>query len=107
MPEDFKVENIDHILVTSYNEDWFVGNLEVKGVPEVIAHLADTNPVKFEFDPQRHVVTCIEDRHGDGAVYCWDCNSLFWYYETVLKEKKKHGKHNYPPIEFSITRKTE
>jgi hypothetical protein len=107
LPEDLTIENIDHILVTSYNEDWFVGNLEVNRVPEVIAHLTDTNPVKFEFDTQKRIVTSIEDRHGDGAVYCWDCNMLFWYQETVLKEKKEHGKHNYLPIEFRIIWKSE
>jgi hypothetical protein len=107
LPEDLNVGKIDHILIALYNEDWFVGNLEVNGVSEVKKHLVDTNPVKFEYDNQKRVITSIEDRHGDGAIYCWDCNMLFWYDETVRNEKKRHGDHNYYPIEFNVIWKSE
>jgi hypothetical protein len=107
LPANLDIEDIDHVLIAPFNENWYVGNLEVKGITEVIAHLSDTNPVKFEYDTQKQIVKYIEDRHGDGAVYCYDCNMLFWHQETVLNEKKKHGKHNYLPIEFTIIWKSE
>jgi hypothetical protein len=107
LPDNIDIEDIDHVLIAPFNENWYVGNLEVKGITEVIAHLSDTNPVKFEYDTQKQIVKYIEDRHGDGAVYCYDCNMLFWHQETVLNEKKKHGKHNYLPIEFTIIWKSE
>lgn len=97
-PDDLEIEDIDHVLITPLNENWYVGNLEVKGIPEVIMHLSDTNPVKFEYDSQKHIVTSIEDRHGDGSVYCYECKMLFWYQGTVLNEKKKNHR-NYGPIE--------
>ena len=98
LPDGIDVEDIDHVLISPLNENWYVGNLEVRDIPEVINHLSDTNPVKFEYDTQKHIITSIEDRHGDGAVYCYDCRMLFWYQETALDEKKKNH-HNYGPIE--------
>ncbi|HJZ06166.1 MAG TPA: hypothetical protein VJ327_10040, partial [Patescibacteria group bacterium] len=95
LPDNLDVEDIDHVLIAPFNENWFVGNLEIIEVPEVIAYLTDTNPVKFEYDTQKHVVTSIEDRHGEGAMYCYECNMLFWYQETNLKHKHK----TYGPIE--------
>ena len=107
LPDNLNIEDIGHVWIAPGNENWYVGNLEVKGIPEVIAHLSDTNPVKFEYDTQKLIVRYIEDRHGDGAVYCYDCNMLFWHQETVLKEKEKHGKHNYLPEKFTIVWKSE
>ena len=89
LPDNLDVEDIDHVLIAPFNENWFVGNLEIIEVPEVIAYLTDTNPVKFEYDTQKHVVTSIEDRHGEGAMYCYECNMLFWYQETNLKHRHK------------------
>ncbi len=107
LPDDIDVEDIDQILVTPLNEDWYVGKLDVTGIPEVIDQLTDTNPVKFEYDPQRRIVTSIEDRHGDGAVYCYECKMLFWSQDTVIKEKKKNHR-NYGPIEqFGVVWETE
>lgn len=88
---------ISHELITPSNENWYKGNLEVEGIPDVISHLSDTNPVKFEYDAKNHIVTCIEDSHGDGAIYCYECNKLFWYQETLYIEKKKKHR-NYGPI---------
>lgn len=107
LPANLNIEDIDHVLITPLNENWFVGNLEVKGIPEVVAHLSDTNPVKFEYDTQKQIVTSIVDRHGDGTVYCYECGMLFWYQETVMNEKKKKHR-NYGPIEeFGVVWESE
>jgi len=95
LPDNLDIEDIAHVLITPFNENWYVGNLEVKGKPEVIAHLSDTNPVKFEYDTQKSFVTSIVDRHGEGAMYCFECNMLFWCQETNLRHKHKI----YGPIE--------
>ena len=98
LPDNLEADDIDHVRITPLNENWYVGNLEVNGIPEVTVYLSDTNPVKFEYDTQKHIVTSIEDRYGDGAVYCYDCRILFWHQETVLNEKKRRHR-NYGPIE--------
>jgi hypothetical protein len=107
LPEQIEVNNMEQILVTPLNEDWYVGKLEVEGIQEVIEYLNDTNPVKFEYDPIKNIITSIEDRHGDGAMYCFDCKMLFWSQETLEKEKKRKHR-NYGPIEqFSLVWETE
>lgn len=98
MPENIDSENCKNVLITPMNENWFVGNLEVIGIPRVVKHLADTNPVKFEYDSAKGFITSIEDRHGDGAVYCYDCKMLFWNQETIREEIIKNHR-NYGPIE--------
>jgi hypothetical protein len=107
LPENANYEDIGHILVTPHNEGWFSGDLEVVEAPEVNKHLHDTNPVKFDYDPIRNIITSIEDRHGDGAVYCYQCGMLFWCQETALNEKGK-GHRNYGPIEqFGVVWESE
>jgi hypothetical protein len=107
LPENVNFEDIAHILVTPHNEGWYVGILEVEDTPEVNKHLHDTNPVKFDYDPIRNLITSIEDRHGDGAVYCFQCSMLFWCQETALNEKRK-GHRNYGPIEqFGVVWESE
>ncbi|HBH13657.1 MAG TPA: hypothetical protein DDX29_11180 [Clostridiales bacterium] len=98
IPKNCDIDNLGDVLITPINENWYVGILEVKDQPRVLAHLDDTNPVKLEYDPEKKAVTSIEDRHGDGAMYCFECNMLFWCQETLLEEK--YMKHrSYGPIE--------
>jgi len=107
LPDELDVKDIGRVLVTPLNEDWYVGTLEVKGFQDVIDHLDKTNPVKIEYDSDRREITSIEDRQGDGAIYCYECNMLFWSQETVLREKRINHR-NYGPIErFCIDWKIE
>jgi len=107
LPDEFEKEDIGRVLVKRLNEDWYVGILEVKGFQDVIDHLGRTNPVKIEYDSDKQEVTSIEDRQGDGTVYCHECNMLFWSQEMVLKEKRINHR-NYGPIErFCIDWKIE
>ena len=103
LPEEIADQKTGGVLVTPYNEDWYMGDLEVTGEQIVIDLLEDTNPVKFEYDPQKLIITSIEDRYGDGAMYCHTCRMLFWSQETVEFEKKR-GHRNYGPIvDFRIS----
>jgi hypothetical protein len=102
IPKDCEINNLGDVLITPINENWYVGMLEVNDQPRVLAHLDDTNPVKFEYDPEKKIVTSIEDRHGDGAMFCYECYMLFWYQETLLEEKSKYHKSYGPIEEFHI-----
>jgi hypothetical protein len=102
IPKDCDIDNLGDVLITPINENWYVGILEVRDQPRVLAHLNDTNPVKLEYDPEKKMVTSIEDRHGDGAMYCFECNMLFWCQETLLEEKLKKHKSYGPIEEFHI-----
>jgi len=94
LPINIDAQEFNDVLVLPYNEGWYVGSLEVTGVPEVIDKLNDTNPVKFESGTQKSILITIEDRHGDGAMYCYDCNMVFWDQETNLNHRHK----TYGPI---------
>ena len=89
LPVNIDVQEFNDVLVVPYNEGWYVGSLEVTGVPEVIDKLTDTNPVKLESGSQKSILITIEDRHGEGAMYCFECNMLFWAQETNLKHRHK------------------
>ena len=109
LPDDADLDNVGYVLITKNNENWYVGNLEVNAFQflRVNNHLSDTNPVKFEYDFDQQIVTSIEDRHGDGAVYCADCHMLFWYQGTVVEEELRNHL-TYGPIEiFKVDWETE
>lgn len=78
------------VLVTRTNEGWYVGHLEVVGDPDLEAAMEDTNPVKFEYDPSKDEISAIEDRHGEGAMYCSECRRLYWSHEMNLQAKLRN-----------------
>jgi len=102
IPKDCDIGNLGDVLITPINENWLVGVLDVNDQPRVLAHLEDTNPVKLEYDPEKKIVTSIEDRHGDGAMFCYECYMLFWCQETLLEEKSKFHQSYGPVEEFHI-----
>ena len=71
------------------NEGWYVGNFEVSADPELEAELTEASPVKLEYKASEDYVTAIEDRCGDGAVYCGQCRRLYWSQEAITEEEQK------------------
>jgi hypothetical protein len=78
------------VLVTRTNEGWYVGHLEVVGDPDLEAAMEDTNPVKFEYNASKDEISAIEDRHGEGAMYCSQCRRLYWSHEMNLQAKLRN-----------------
>jgi hypothetical protein len=87
------------VLITRTNEGWYVGNLEAPSDSELETEIADSNPVKLEYDALQDQVTAIEDRYGEGAMYCCQCCKLYWSQETVIEEERK-GHRPIGPIEI-------
>ena len=79
------------VLVTRANEGWYVGNVEVPGGSGLESEAQAANPVKFDYDVTAREITAIEDREGDGAMYCRRCHRLFWSREAL--EAEQHRKH--------------
>jgi hypothetical protein len=91
------------------NEGWYVGSFETTNDPGVNAELAAANPVKFEFirTPGIHlpdIITAIEDREGDGAMYCRICQRLYWGQDTLQNEEQRGHGHWLvgPDLQFDI-----
>jgi len=86
------------VLVTRTNEGWYVGNLEVAADPGLEAEVEKANPVKFEYDVSKDQITAIEDRYGEGAMYCRRCCKLYWSQEMNTEEEQK-GHPLFGPVE--------
>lgn len=93
----------EQILVTSANEGWYVGDLEAAENPELEAEAAKANPVKIML-PGKHA-RAIENRDGEGAMFCATCGRLYWSQEMNRREEQKqHHFWTSGPIErFKIT----
>jgi hypothetical protein len=83
------VANADGVLVTRTNEGWYVGSVEVRPGCGLDGEMQAANPVKFEYDAAAREITAIEDRGGDGAMYCRQCRRLFWSQETLESEQRR------------------
>jgi len=79
------------VLVTRTNEGWYVGLLQAGDDPELAADAQRSNPVKFEHESGASKITGIEDRYGEGPMYCTTCERLFWSEELI--EVEQEGKH--------------
>ena len=86
------------VLITRTNEGWYVGNLEAPSDSELETEIADSNPVKLEYDASQDRITAIEDKYGEGAMYCCQCCKLYWSQETNIEEERK-GHPIIGPIE--------
>jgi len=80
------------------NEGWYVGDFEISADPELQTELAEASPVKFEYKVSKDYITAIEDRCGDGAVYCDRCRRLYWSQEAITEEEQK-GHPLWGPVE--------
>jgi hypothetical protein len=79
------------VLVTRTNEGWYVGLLEGGNDPELAADARRSNPVKFEYEAGASKITGIEDRYGEGPMYCTQCERLFWSEELIeMEQERKH-----------------
>jgi len=78
------------VLVTRTNEGWYVGDFAEADDADLNASLSRANPVKFEYDAISGRITAIEDRSGDGAMFCRDCWRLYWSQE-VRSECREHN----------------
>jgi len=87
-----------HVRITRNNEGWYVGNIEVVGDPELEVEVDQANPVKFDYDISKDLITAIEDKEGEGAMYCRRCRKLYWS-EEVNKEEGRKEHPIFGPVE--------
>jgi len=87
-----------HVRITRNNEGWYVGNIEVVGDPELEVEVDQANPVKFDYDILKDLITAIEDKEGEGAMYCRRCRKLYWS-EEVNKEEGRKEHPTFGPVE--------
>ncbi len=92
------------VLVKTINEGWYVANLEVRTTDEKLAaEFGDANPVKIEWSEYGSIVRTIEDRHGEGAMYCYDCEMLYWDAGRVQQEEARNHRIFGPSnLEFRV-----
>ncbi|MFO8059650.1 MAG: hypothetical protein R6U70_03210, partial [Bacillota bacterium] len=67
--------------VKPVNEGWYVGKMSIRNLK---GFRPPVNPVKMEIS--NGWITAIEDRRGDGAVFCSACQLMFWAQEDQTKE---------------------
>ncbi|NOX54935.1 MAG: hypothetical protein GXP27_10970 [Planctomycetes bacterium] len=92
-----------HVLVKRTNEGWHVAQLEVEPADDPLAaEIADANPFKVEWSDSENVVKTIEDRRGDGAMYCYECQRLFWSDETLRSEQRQNHRLVGPISAFIV-----
>lgn len=96
LPTRFRTRQV---LVTRANEGWYVGDLEVPPDSDLESEVARSNPVKFEYNASRDQIMAVEDREGDGAMYCCDCRNLYWSRSADNEERAK-GHRIIGPIEL-------
>ena len=99
LPTDVGTE---HVRITRNNEGWYVGNIEVVGDPELEVEIVQANPVKLDYDVSKDMITAIEDKEGDGAMYCRRCRKLYWSREVNTEEEQKEHSIFGPVEVFKI-----
>jgi hypothetical protein len=100
-----------HVLVTSSNEGWFVAVLDVgwsydirdEEATRFVQEIERGNPYKLDYDSEGPALRAIEDRYGEGAMYCHNCELIFWD-QARLNVEERRLKHKLDgPIEhFTI-----
>lgn len=81
------------MVVTYANEGWYIGRLLRPAVATndqidrtLWDELLASNPFKIEYNVTKGVVTTIENRYGEGPMYCPTCGRLYWRQETIDAE---------------------
>ena len=58
--------------------------------------------MKFDYDDTAREITAIEDREGDGAMYCRRCCRLFWSREALESERRRRHTLAGPVEHFEV-----
>jgi len=97
-----------HVLVTATNEGWYAGQLDVslhsfdEDEAAYKREILNANPVKIDYDASRGAVMGIEDRYGDGAMYCVNCARLYWDSSRLADEERRMHELVGPVQRFNI-----
>jgi predicted nucleic acid-binding Zn-ribbon protein len=97
----------DAVLVTTTNEGWYVAEVNVLNDPQHRIDVQGANPVKIEYAEQWHEINCVEDRAGDGAMYCCECQRLHWRQATIDAEVRQDHKIMGPIEKFYVDSDTD
>ena len=107
LPSRFRNQQV---LITHGNEGWYVGRYIAE--ERAMHTLADqalhdemlvSNPFKIEFNERTGEVTALEDRDGEGAMYCLQCRRLYWR-AAALAAETAAGHDLSGPVELFTVR---
>jgi hypothetical protein len=84
------------------NEGWLVGEILRADDPSDI-EVRRANPVRVDFDRAQGMVTAIEDRVGDGVMYCTACKRLLWSPGAEDRERRRRHRVVGPIPQFRCT----
>lgn len=93
------------VLVTKTNEGWYVGRMSVDVFEEdkFESQIDEANPVKLEYEVAADCITSVEDKYGEGAMFCENCRRLYWSFEALQDEERRNHKLLGPIEMFRIT----
>ena len=95
LPEDLSLS--EDVLITTTNEGWYLGYLTVPNNPMLTQ---DANPVKVDYRAEQDIVTAIEDRYGEGPLFCTECRRLHWRRKPIEEEEQRgHRQYLCGPVE--------
>lgn len=97
----------DTVLVTTTNEGWYVAEVNVLNDLQHRSDVQGANPVKIEYAEQWNELHCVEDRAGDGAMYCCECERLHWRQATIDAEVQQNHRIMGPIEKFYVDSDTD
>lgn len=97
------------VLVTHGNNGWYMGRAllpEITTATPVTLTLRNellaSSPFKIEYDEAAGLITTLEDRYGEGPMFCKNCGQLYWR-EEAIEAEEANGHQLLGPIErFTI-----
>lgn len=98
--------NTSGVWLKKINEGWYCGELRIianDGAPQYVQMLDRINPVKLDLDSEAWLVRTIEDRNGDGPLYCRDCRQLFWPALEEDCKRRRHSLHGPCGLQFRVS----
>jgi hypothetical protein len=93
-------------LIKEINDGWYVGEMRVTRFPQSYDMTAEfvCNPVKFEYRSLDNRIVCVEDRDGDGGVFCPICGHIVWRRLWLNGERLRgHEPHLVTDFELRIS----
>jgi len=83
------------------HEGWYEGELMLNHSTAALAEIQKVNqlnPVRFGYDVDAGIITALEDKDGDGAVFCISCGRLLWD-SADIKQHGRWGHRLFGPLE--------
>lgn len=97
------------ILVRDYvgrqsGEDVYEGLFSIESDSQSFKRIPeDVNPITFYYSSQGNTINGIENKDGDGAYFCSECQRVFWSESDYLREiRYRHRRHLHTHGRFKV-----